>query len=184
MKSQLNAQKGQRVLEFFFSLIFYSPGNCVKCIVIDSSLLKSELDSKFCFCSNGVLRYLFVAWSGGQGIIILNNHWARWTLPLWKYSSPLIFFSLLFFFKFCLFSYFLSPFFFSFLLLLNWSMQGHVLVEVQALYWPLCVDIHTVITFISQHIMMILLSVKWCWLCESVRKVKRKKCRGNELEFY
>ncbi|BAT89402.1 hypothetical protein VIGAN_06034900 [Vigna angularis var. angularis] len=44
-----------------FSLIFYSPGNCVIYIVIDSSLLKSELDSKFCFCSNGVLRYLFVA---------------------------------------------------------------------------------------------------------------------------
>lgn len=99
MKSHLNTLKGYniaRVLEFssFMELytIFYSPGNCVKCIVIDSSLLKSEFDSKFCFCSNGVLRYLFVAWSGGQGIIILINHWARWTLPLCKYSFPFFLF--------------------------------------------------------------------------------------------
>lgn len=140
-----------------------------------SSLLKSELDSKFCFCSDGVLRYLFVAWSGGQGIIILINHWARWTLPLYKIF--LFFLSFWFFFNFCLFSLFsIPPPPFNFFWIR--SMQGHVLVEVQALYWPLCVDIsyhfHLAAYYDDLVVGQMMLAI-----CVSVRKVKREKWNGK-----
>jgi len=154
--------------------------------VIDSSLLKSELDSKFCFCSNGVLRYLFVAWSGGQGIIILINHWARWTLPLCKYSFPLFLFSffLSFFFNFCLFSYFLSPFLFffspSFKLKHARTRPGAgtsiVLTPLRSRYTQ-CYHFPR--------------SILW-WSCCRLNdagyesrwdRLKGKKCSGNELEF-